>query len=201
MRRWTTILFLLLSYITSADAQILIDEGWGSASKLKSESRTFTDGSSLRSKKRVGLGASFVGAVGLVGVNLNINFTPDYVFSFGVGQSHGFQTANASLKSILGGKTLQPYFVTGYANWRADGDSENMEDTSPAILANRFLSRRERETGRFSEHVFYPGIGLEYLNTNGSLQGLSYYAEALWLVDVDDLQMGATGGIGTIYYF
>jgi len=188
-------------FLAQAHAQILIDEGWGSATKLKNTTPSFSEGYGLRAKKRVGLGASFAGAVGLGGVNLNLNFTPEYTFILGVGLSHDFQTLNVGLKKYLGGRTVQPYAVAGYTNWHAEGESRNLEKTSPALLSNRFLSRHERETGRFSENIVYPGLGLEYTTVEGPYQGLSFYAEAMWLVDLDDIAMGATGGIGSIYYF
>ncbi|MCB0351335.1 MAG: hypothetical protein KDD38_09145 [Bdellovibrionales bacterium] len=184
---------------TSSLAQILVDEGWGSSSRQSLNS--FSGSEALKAVKKIGIQTTLAGATGLAGLNLDINFTQDFAFSMGVGISRGFQAFNAHIKRSLGSGNVAPYFVGGYSRWYSVGAEERVERTSPPLLANKFLTAKERATGIFAKDIIYPGLGLQYLITDGEMQGLGFFAEVMMLVDVNDLLAGGTGGIGSIYYF
>lgn len=190
---------------SSAFAQILIDESGSSGrwlgSSVRSELSQFSSAESLRGLKRMALSATVAGATGLIGTNMHLNFTRDFTFSLGIGMSHGFQAFNMHIKQSLGGGTVMPYFVAGYSRWYTNGPEGAVDRTSPPIMGKKFLSPRERQTGEFAENIIYPGLGLEYVTLSGDWQGLGFFAEALFLLDIDDFVAGGTGGVGTIYYF
>lgn len=193
-------LILISAYSQMARAQILIDEGWGAASRLK-QSSTYSSGSGLKATKKIGISATFAGPVGLFGTNLDINFTEDFALSLGVGLSQGFNSFNVHMKRTLGGESFQPYFAAGYSRWSARGNEGSVEQTTPGVLADKFLSDREKRTGEFVENIIYPGLGLQYLTLDGDWQGLGVFAELQVLLDLDDIAVGTTASVGSIYYF
>jgi hypothetical protein len=200
------IIVLVATFLTTqAFAQILIDES-GSSSRwlgnsVRSELSQFSSVESLRGLKRMGLSATVAGATGLIGTNMHLNFTRDFTFSLGIGMSHGFQSFNMHIKQSLGGETVMPYFVAGYSRWYTNGPEGTVDRTSPPMMGKKFLSARERQTGEFAENIIYPGLGLEYVTLSGDWQGMGFFAEALFLLDIDDFVAGGTAGVGTIYYF
>lgn len=198
--RWSFVLFIFcVNFSMQAKAKSKIDETWGS--HLRSETRAFTDIESLKRSKKMGIQTTLSGATGLLGVNLNLNFTSDIEFSLGVGVSRGFRSFNAHIKRSLGGNSFSPYFVGGYSRWYSGVSGDELEHSSPAVLANKFLTARERQTGKFAENIIYPGLGLQYLQLSGELQGVGLFAELLMLVDLDDFITGPTAGLGANYYF
>ncbi len=192
------IAMMVCMYATTSFAQILIDESRGGFSRQRLE--TYSGGQSFKSVKKVGIQTTLGGATGLFGINLDLNFTKDFAFSMGVGTSRGFQSFNAHIKKSLGSGSLAPYFVAGYSRWYAKGDG-SIEHSSPPLLANKFLTGREKATGTFAKDIIYPGFGLQYVNTSGDWQGLGFFAEAMMLVNINDLLAGGSGGLGSIYYF
>lgn len=192
------ILILVFFLSNSGYSQILVDETWGSNTRYSTKS--LSEGA-LKSNKRIGIQGTLAGAAGLAGLNLDMNLTKSFAFSLGLGVSRGFQSYNMHIKRSLGEGDFIPYFVAGYSRWYSGEGAGEVKRTSPPILANKFLSGRERATGVFTKDIIYPGFGLQYLLSEGDLQGLGFFAEALMLVDVNDFLAGGTGGIGTIFYF
>lgn len=176
-----------------------IDETWGSG--IRSEARQFDSISSFKKSNKMGLQTTLAGATGLLGLNLNINFTESFEFSLGFGISRGFHSFNGFVRLPMGGTTVSPYFVTGYSRWAAGGSEDGVQNTSPSILAKKFLSSHERKTGEFAENIIYPGLGVQYLQLSGDFEGCGLFAEVLMLVDLDDFVTGPTAGLGAAYYF
>lgn len=192
-------LFSNFAFASQFDGAVEVDETWGSRihADLKSDQSDFH----LKKTKKLGLQTTFAGATGLFGLNLDINFAEDFAISLGYGFSRGFDAINVHFKRALGGTGFIPYFVAGYSRWFSKGEPGEIQNTAPSILSGKFLSRRERETGIFSENIIYPGLGIQYINADGEWQGLGFFAEVLLLLDIDDFQAGPTAGIGSIYYF
>lgn len=188
-----------INFTLRAEAKKKIDETWGAYSSA--ESQTFGDAEGLKKSKKMGIQATLAGATGLLGLNLNLNFTSDLEFSLGVGVSRGFRAFNTFVKMPFGGTNFSPYFVGGYSRWYSAGTSDGVAHTSPSVVENKFLSTRERETGNFAENIIYPGMGLQYLQLSGDLLGFGLFAELLMLVDIDDFVTAPTVGVGTNYYF
>lgn len=193
---------LFFSSVSHAQ-KILVDEGWGSSNKLQASYNyeSFSDILELRAKKKLALQTTISGATGLIGLNADLNFTKHLSFSLGVGVSRGFNAFNTHFKYFMGGNELSPYFVGGFSRWTSDNAEGQVTKTSPAVLKEKFLSRRELQTGEFAENIIYPGLGLQYVNTSGEWTGFGVFGELLLLVDLDDIELGPAAGIGTVYYF
>lgn len=167
-------------------------------SSYKFESR----GLNFKRERKVGVGLSTAGALGFLGANIEINFTPEDSFMGGFGMGDSYQSYALQYKHSIGGSWFVPYVGGGYARWyTVTDDNGRIEDSSPGFLADKFLSNRELNTGRFDEHLFYPMAGVQYFQLKGKWAGFSLYAQVMMLVDIDDLVSAPTGEFGAFFYF
>ncbi|MBT4760503.1 MAG: hypothetical protein HOO06_02290 [Bdellovibrionaceae bacterium] len=158
-------------------------------------------GADLRHKKKMGLGFAAVGTQGLLGLGLEMNFTPyiSSMLSFGLGDH--YQTFNIHIKRYIYGKYFQPYVGVGYSRWYTTGsETHNFSQTNPEFLAKNFLNEHEKR-GVFDEHFIYPSAGIQFLQLTGPWAGSSIYAELILMIDIDDFVTSPTGGLGFIRYF
>jgi hypothetical protein len=197
-RLWVLLSFLFI--VQTASAQILVDETWGGG-RLGTTSSSFSSVSSLRKTKKLGLQTTVAGAAGLLGLNMEVNLNENFAISMGPGVSRGFRSFNAHVKKFMGGNRFSPYFVGGFSRWYSSAREEGVESTTPEFVEKKFLTGRERRTGKFAENIIYPGLGLQYLKTSGDWSGLGFFGEILFLVDIDDLETSPTAGVGSIFYF
>jgi hypothetical protein len=217
-----TFLFICLSFSISAFAgpAVLIEEN-GTAvqntqqkesriqplSQRKSlrdiyENQEFDYALDLRAKRRVGVGAMTAGSTGLLGALVELNFTPENSVITAFGGGTGFNSFNFQWKHVFGGQTFSPYAGVGYARWySASGSGENLEKTTPSLLAGKFLSEEEKRTGRFAVDLITPTLGIQYNQLFGPYVGTAVFAEITFLTDVSDLSPVPTGGLGALYYF
>jgi len=191
-------LVVLTMVATTSFASILIDESAPVGNRYKRSRDLETD---LKAKKKVGVSSTVAGAFGLFGVGIDLNFTRDVAFSIGAGLSQNFSAFNMNMKFALSDGSFQPYFVGGISRWSANGSNGEITHSTPGFLESKFLSDSERRSGKFAKNIIYPGLGLQYLNTSGDLEGLGYFAEVLMMMEISSLAVAPTGGVGAIYYF
>ncbi|MEZ4873732.1 MAG: hypothetical protein R2827_16120 [Bdellovibrionales bacterium] len=170
-------------------------------SAVVNQSKFAADGISLRQKRKVGVGMTAMGAYGVTGVNLELNFTPKISALTGFGIGDGYQTFNFQIKQNIGGTNFIPYVTAGYTRWyTTSNELRAFKETTPEFLAKKFLSSTERR-GRFAEDIIYPSAGVQFVMLNGEWAGFAINAEFLFLVDVDDLVSAPAGALGFSYYF
>ena len=184
--------WLLSSYVSAA---ILIED----KGKVINQPDRVTQDLNLRQNRKMGVGLAAAGALGGGGVNLEINFTPEFSFLGGFGLGTGYQSYHFQAKNIIGGQTFLPYFSVGFARWHSTGSIR--KKTIPSFFSKKFLTPKEKNSGKYSEYMIYSGLGLQFVQLYGEWQGFSLYAEALVLVDIDDMLSELTGGLGMTYYF
>lgn len=164
--------------------------------------KTASDGLSMRSLRRVGLGVSGAGPLGVFGVNLEMNFTSDVGILTGFGGGSDYQAFTVQMKRVLGGTSLMPYVAGGYARWYNFGKAGRIDsETTPGFLQTKFLSEKQKAEGRFSENLIYPALGLQHMTLSGPYAGSSVFAEVLMLIDINDFVVAPTGTVGYMYYF
>lgn len=179
---------------------ILIEDEGRAVSKTSVSAAA--DGMSFRKQRRFGVGLSTAGALGLVGANLEINFTDQTSFLGGFGLGDSYQSFALQMKHSIGGRWFMPYVGGGYARWYTAGDKNGqLNKTNPSFLADRFLNNEEKSSGEFAENLIYPMAGVQYLQLSGNWAGVSAYAQILMLIDIDDLISAPTGEFGIFYYF
>lgn len=159
-------------------------------------------GNEMRTKRRVALGIQAVGALGLGGalVELNFNEKSGIVAGYG-GGSPAFQAWTVQYKRVLAGESLLPYFSAGFARWNSVEARPGVKDSTPGILEERLMSDSDKREGVVNEYLLYPALGLQYVQLEGEWAGFSMFAEFDVLFDVIDFVAAPTGALGVTYYF
>ncbi|MCB0390231.1 MAG: hypothetical protein KDD58_03015 [Bdellovibrionales bacterium] len=205
MQNYLLLLISIYMYSFSALGQaVLVEEkgrAVGPSVRYKSESKSTLNSADFKYKRKVGVGISAAGASGLIGANLELNFTPETSFSTSFGLADNFQTFGFSIKKSISGKYFAPYIAGGFTRWYTVTDEGPFTESSPGFLAEKFLSAKEKQEGQFAETLIYPALGIQYLQLDGEWAGSSIYAEVLMLIDIDDFKSAPTGGVGYLYYF
>ncbi len=194
-------ILLLLFCSASAIARIEIKDGQRH-SVTESTSRSSSDGLTLRKERRVAIGASAAGPLGVLGANLELSFNPRWSIMAGYGTGFTYQSWTFQVKRVLAGEYLLPYLAGGIARWytTTPGKEPISKETQPGYL-EKFLSNTEKERGEFSQVLIYPAFGLQFIQLSGDYAGLSVFAELVMLLDVGDFEAAPTGTVGMLYYF
>lgn len=162
----------------------------------------FNSAFELRQKRRVGVGLTAAGQWGVLGANIELNFTPESSFLTGFGGGGRYSSFIMSYKRLLGGKNLTPYYSVGYSKWYSHSDSQRpIGNMTPAFLKSKYLSAEEIRSGRFSKDFITPTIGIQHTQTHGSYMGAGFFAEVTFLIGFERLSPTPTGALGSIYYF
>lgn len=184
-----------------ASGAVLVEEG-GVSVTSSSYSTISGDGLGFHRQRKVGFGIAGAGPWGVLGAHLELNFTSELSMQTGIGMGAGFQTFALQLRKFIPGKWFLPYMAAGVARWYTAGDGDGaINETTPGFLGNRFLNDKERRTGRFSEILLTPTLGIQYLQLSGEWAGSTLFAEFNLLIDVDDFVLGPTGSVGYSYFF
>jgi len=162
----------------------------------------FSSAIEMRSRRRVGVGLSTSGQLGLAGAIVELNFAATDSFVAGYGGGPRFNALAFEWKHVFGGRSISPYATLGYAHWfNSNSKGGAIEKTTPAILGSRFLSDEEKSTGVFAKEFLIPSVGLQYNQLVGPSVGTSFFAEVVLLMEASDLSPVPTGSIGALYYF
>ncbi len=156
----------------------------------------------MRAKRRVGVGASALGATGLFGALLELNFGQKDSLMAAFGGGPGYGAFGFQWKHLFTGRVFSPYAGVGYARWyNASGDGKNMERTTPNVLASKFLDDEERRSGKFGVNLITPTLGLQYSFLAGPWTGTALFGEINFLTSFENLSPAPVAGIGGLYYF
>lgn len=161
------------------------------------ENNSYADNLALRDARKIGLGLVAGGALGLYGLNIEINFEDINGAVVGVGGGAGYSTVNMAWKHVFLGDTVAPYTTLGYSHWYNSGGG-NYKNS--AVL-ERVLTDTEKTSGKFSADFVSGSLGLQYIQLTGSLAGTSLYAEIILLGEVERTMIVPTGAVGAGYYF
>lgn len=190
------ILLLVLLCVSQAHAE-------RSPTRLSKEwfkSKQADNGDEFRNVRRVGIGSGIGGTHGIAGLNLDLNFTEETTFGLGYGLGSPFKAFSMYVRRYMGSKTFAPYFAGGYTRWTNDGGTA-VNSSTPNLLAERFLTEEQKKAGKFQKNFLYPALGIQYNQLNGDWAGISFALELDFLVDVENLVTGTTGGINCTYFF
>ena len=194
------ILWSLVLLSLHVNAAILLDEGHAKNSTI--HSKTAEDSFALRKLRRAGIGVSAAGALGLAGISLELNLTPENSFKAGYGGGPGYQSYNIEMKRTMGSGAFLPYMGGGFAHWYTSGSKhESITTTTPNFLAEKFMTEDEKRQGIINENILYPSIGLQFIQLGEPMAGSSIYMELMVLVEVGQMQAVPTGSFGYTYYF
>lgn len=192
------LIFSILLFSFSANALIDLTTG---RSKSKYKPKVAADAYSFRNLRRVGVGAQAMGPLGMGGINLEMNFHPQWSIITGFGGGPDYQAFTLQYKMVLSGRSFVPYGTFGFSRWYSIKDRGNIDDTVPAVLGENLMSKSDKEKGRINEFLVFPSFGIQYLNLGGDWAGFSINAEVNLLFDMLDFEIAPTIGLGSTYYF
>lgn len=161
------------------------------------ESTHYENNFALRDARKIGLGLAAGGALGLYGLNIEINFEDINGAVVGVGGGRGYSTVSMAWKHVFLGDTIAPYTTLGFAHWYNSGQ-EKYRDSE---IIDRVLTKKEKTSGKFSADFITGALGLQYTHLNGRWAGTSLYAEVVLLGETESATLVPTGLVGAGYYF
>lgn len=176
MKRLASLTLLLVSALSfGAEAQMTLEE--------------------MKMAKRFGAGIAAAGAFSMMGIEVEVNVTPEFSISGGIGTGVDYSTMSLKGKYYLLGRSVSPYIGLGFARWWSEGT--DAKEIGPAVLVNRFLEGITDYTKGFSVFIFYPAFGVQYLHPSG----LALSAEVQYMFRLVDFSNGTYAGMGVHWYF
>lgn len=192
------LILFILSFSFSAHSLIDLTTG---RSKAKYKPKVAKDAYTFRNLRRVGIGGQVLGPLGMAGINLEMNFHPQWSILTGFGGGPGYQSFSVQYKMVLSGNSFVPYGTFGISRWYNYGDAGAIKDSTPALLYENLMSKSDKEKGKINEVLIFPSFGLQYLNLDGDWAGFSMALEVNLLFDIMDFEIAPTIGLGSTYYF
>jgi hypothetical protein len=155
----------------------------------------------LRAKRRVGVGLSTAGQLGLLGFTAELNFTVSESAVIGFGTGGSYNSITGQWKHVFPGTKLAPYTTIGYSRWFSTGQGGDVNKSSPSFLSQKFLTDTEKQTGKFGKDLLIPSAGLQYHLLSGPYVGASVFVEIMLVASLANLESAPTGALGMNYYF
>jgi len=186
-----------LSYAMDQESGGTGDGGTAASIFKVSENNNYADNLALRGERKIGLAGLVGGAVGLLGLNIEINFEDINGALVSVGGGDGYRAVNIAWKHVFPGDTIAPYTTLGFAHWNDNG---RVNYKNSGVL-ERVLNQEEKNSGKFTADFISGAVGLQYTHLNGSLAGASLFAEVVLLGDLESATLVPTGAVGAGYYF
>ena len=156
---------------------------------------TSTNVEELKMEKRFGLGLSAGGPLAVMGIEADVNITPEWSISTGLGTGIDYSTFTIKNRFYLPGQWVSPYLGLGVARWWSGGTKE--KKLSPSVLANRFLGGQTDFTQGFDVWMLYPAAGVQVMTA----MGFAFYVEFEYLFRLVSFANGTYAGLGASWFF
>ena len=153
----------------------------------------------MRESRKVGVGMSVGGQLGVAGVQGEFNFEDENGAVAGFGMGPGYNSIQLAWKHSFEGDYIAPYFTAGYSRWynsRGHGDG-----WSNSGILDRVLTDDEKRSGRFGTNFVNGSFGLQYNQLSGDFAGVSCFAEVVAMYEITRSQLIPSGTFGALYYF
>lgn len=148
----------------------------------------------LKMNKRFGLGLSAGGGLSIMGIEGDVNVSPEFSLTLGLGTGIDYNTFMAKGRFYLPGQWVSPYAGFGVARWWTGGTKETK--MSPSVLANKFLGGQTDFTKGFDVWMVYPALGVQFMHS----LGFSFYVEVEYLFRLVSFTSGTYAGLGAHWY-
>jgi hypothetical protein len=201
LKKHLVLILLALSLMPAWPAHARKQPKDDGAEKVKIPFKEAESGTELRKIRRMGVGAQAAGALGMGGMILDLNMTPQWSFTSGFGGGEGFQAYMFEARYVISGDWLMPYLNFGFTHWGSLSKSGQINKTKPSILADKLLNDDEKAAGEYQKNMFLAGIGLQFMQLKGEWAGTSAFAEITVLFDIGNFVAAPTGTVGMLYYF
>lgn len=200
MRTFIFLFTIIALFVSSPaySAKVSLDTGTYSSNTYIKEA---SDTHSMRNLRRVGVGGSLMGNLGLYGMHLEMNFQPEWGILLGYGGGPHYQSLTAQYKYVLSGKSFTPYAVAGFSKWYSVRKFSGPLDSEPGFIEDKLISDEELRKGLINQNLIYPGFGLQYVSLNGEWAGFSMFLEVDVLTQLFTFKMAPTASLGMTWYF
>lgn len=152
----------------------------------------------LRAERKMGAGVVTGGALGFLGILMELNIEEDDGVIAGLGFGPGYNNFMLTWKRTFEGEYLAPYTQFGISHWFSDGRKNEIEGSSTIA---QVLSSEERQSGNFNKDFFVGSLGIQYQQLNGDLKGISFFMQFDLLPAIQDQKLLLSGSVGSLYYF
>jgi hypothetical protein len=178
---------------------ISIEQDYSESMRAERMGMTYPSTLKMREARKVGVGTSVGGQLGLVGINGEFNFEDENGVVAGFGTGPGYNSIQFAWKHAFDGDYIAPYYTAGYSRWyNSMGSSGSWKESS---ILDRVLTDEEKRTGRFGTDFLNASLGLQYNQLSGDFAGVSCFAEVVAMYEVKRAQLIPSGTFGGIYYF
>ncbi len=152
----------------------------------------------MREQKKVGLGVAFGGALGLAGLNLELNFEDSNSALGGFGVGPGYNSFFLAWKHIEDTRDLSLYYELGYSRWYSNSNSNGNPKNSSTLKA---VFDNKDFKNPLSADFLVGTLGTQFYQLNGTIAGMSFYGELNLMYELGKQRLVPSGGIGSTYYF
>ena len=209
MRACSSFLALLFfSTVVYAAPAILIEESGTTARERPakySEMTSYESWSTIfefRERRKVGVGASFLGRSGFVGLETELNLLPEHSMLASIGGGPGYKGTSIGWKwTPLHGK-WHPTLGMSMAAWTADDASLNGSESIPSFFSSKGDSKSDV---RLRQIYFIPSVGLQTIKLEGEGAGAQFFVEVLLFARVagtnSTFALQPLGSVGAKYFF
>ena len=165
---------------------------------LAQEVETYQNNLDMRTSKKIGVGASVGGPLGVAGGFIELNLDKENSVTTGIGGGPGYNSFIASWKRTFEGTYVNPYINFGYSHW--SGSAAYGSGSQSAIL-NQILTASEINEGKFGVNFMTASGGLQYNHLEGLMTGLSFFFQFDAMNTLKNDRLVLNGALGSIYYF
>ena len=199
--RKRNILLLLFTLVIGqwTHSAILIEDNGKKIQTRATQATTWNSVYNFKKTHRVAVGTGISGVHGLLGVHLDLAYTPSISGFIGYGQSFELSTFTFGMKRYYDGKSVSPYLGILGTNWFG----RVKDSKKPKIVPEWFKKRAEiTETSPYYNHFFIvPTVGVKYYQKTGTTVGMALFAEIDFFIDTALMKLYPTGMLGAEFLF
>lgn len=152
----------------------------------------------LRQSRKMGVGASFGGPLGVFGLFTELNLNRNNGAVAGIGAGSGYNSFVLAWKNSLEGSYLNPYTQVGYSRWFGTGTAG---DPTESTILNQVLESSEKADGKFGKDFLVGSLGVQYTQLKGETRGLSFFMQIDLMFAFSNGHTIPAGTAGSIFYF
>lgn len=170
----------------------------GEPSVQQQQESIFHTNYELRQHRKMGVGGSVGGPLGLIGIFTELNLQKENSVVAGLGAGSGYNSVLLSWKRSLEGIFLSPYTQLGYSRWFSSGKSG---EPSKSTILSQVLDESQKADGKFGKDFIVGSLGLQYAQLQGETTGLSFFLQFDLMFAPENGLVLPNGTLGSVYFF
>lgn len=159
---------------------------------------SFQSLSQFRMKRRMGVGASFMGRAGFVGLDAELNLHPSHSLLASVGGGPGYRGSSVGYKWTPFEGSWHPTASLAFANWNTDDRRLHHESAIPAFFRP---NPGQPDDQAIQQLYLVPALGLQALKISGESVGGMVFVEFLFFAKIPTFALSPIGSVGAKFFF